>query len=196
MKINIGAIMSKVDAFSKTPEGKRRIKERLETYRRDGRSTTAAGGKIVTESMMAEAADKMIACLQNAARSCGVQESDTRESVMPGSVMDHFDSLKHSEPVRQPDGSYSVAIYFEDNLHRDSLQPDRYGGVDNIVAVLNNGYDYNPKIWYVEGEWHGAQVHAKPERIGLRFIQQAVSDFNTNYGSKYGATAFEGAAYE
>ena len=85
-----------------------------------------------------------------------------------------------------------------------------YEGVDNIVALFNNGYHAKN---FVYGWWDGhkatgdgvlrsgvdtdfAYVRSKKEREALRFIQQAVMDFNASYGAEYGVTAVEGIIYQ
>lgn len=190
MNINMGAIMRKTVTFSDSPEGKRRMKACLEKYEKEGRTTTAAGDKLISEDMMWEAAAKMIQVLRDVAR----------DFDLPESVMKHFGSLDCSSPMRMPDGSMRVYIYFDDgfdnSLHRDSLQPDKYGGVDNIIAVLNNGYSKHENMAKVWGVWHDIRVHALTERTGLHFIQQAVDDFNGNYGYEYGVTAVAGEDYQ
>ena len=104
-----------------------------------------------------------------------------------------------------------MTVYFEDDLHRDSLDNELgYDGIKNIVALFNNGYHAKN---YVYGWWDGhratgdgvlrsgydndfAWVRSKKEREPLRFIQQAVADFNASYGAEYGVTAIAGTAYE
>lgn len=186
MNINMSAIMSKTKAFAESTEGKKRMEACLEKYKKEGRSSTAAGGKLITEETMYEAGDKMISVLRDMARNMD----------LPESVMKHFDSLDCLPPVRMPDGSYTMAIYFEDDLHRDSLMPDRYEGAHNIIAILNNGYSENKNMEKVWGVWHGARIHALTGRAGLQFMQQAVSDFNGNYSSDYGVVASVGDVYQ
>ena len=51
MNINMSSIMSKAKAFSESPEGKRRMKACLEKYEKEGRASTGAGDKLITEKM-------------------------------------------------------------------------------------------------------------------------------------------------
>ena len=185
MNINMDSVMSKVKAFSESSEGKMRVKNCLEKYKKEGRHTTATGDKLMTETMMREAAYKFIDVLKNTAHGMN----------LPESVLRHFDSLDCSNPIQMRDGSSIMYVYFADDLHRESLQPERYDGVDNIVAVLNNGYDRHENMAKVWGEWHDMRNHGMVERTGLRFIQRAVDTFNGNYGSEYNVTAFAGDEY-
>ena len=140
---------------------------------------------------------------------------------LPESVMKHFDSLKCSAPVKLNDGATIIYIYFEDDLHRDSLEDgsDYYGGkfggytgegINNITPFSTMAL--TQKTIHMAGGTgimllemvsseadmtmisHGHE--AKKEREALHFIQQAVMDFNTSYGAVYGVTATEGAIYQ
>lgn len=193
--VNIDSIMQKVMAFSNSPSGQKLIKERVRQYQESGTKKTAAGSRIITEKDLYDAANKMIEILTSTAQSYA----------LPESVMRHFGSLQMSKAVPSPGGGSMVAVYFGDDLHRDSLVPESYDGVRNIVALLNNGYHARD---YVYGWWDGhsptgasagdlrnagadgsAYIRSRKDREGLGFIQQAVADFNRVYGSYYNVTA-------
>jgi len=198
--------MSKVGAYSRSVSGKLRMKECIDKYAADGKNKTAGGGKVMTESDMWEAGAKLIRILQETARGCD----------LPQSVMKHFLSLECSKPHRMPDGSTVMYVYFEDDLSRDSLEGGANGytgeGINNIVALLNNGAHASD---YVYGWWNGhkptgeavfrsgihlnedyAWIRSQKDREGLHFIQQAVEDFNGNYGADYNVTATAGDDYQ
>nr|WP_290461580.1 hypothetical protein [Acutalibacter muris] len=204
--INMSSIMSKVGAYSRSVSGKLRMKECIQKYAADGKSKTASGDKVMTEDEMCKAGAKLIWVLQETARSFD----------LPQSVMQHFNSLECSKPYRMPDGSAVMYVYFEDDLHRDSLESGEGAngytgeGIDNIVALLNNGAHAKD---YVYGWWNNhspsgsafarsmpnddfAWVRSKKDRDALHFIQQAVNDFNGNYGAEYNVTAEAGEAYQ
>ncbi len=164
-------VMRQVGAYFQTAEGKALLKKHTRDAARD---------------TLQEAAEKMISILRATAASFD----------LPASVQQHFESLHVSAPREGPDGTYSVEIYFTDDLHRDSLEPENYGGVNNVVALLNNGYDEHPAMEHVWGYWHGVHIHGLTQRTGLRFIQQAVHEFNSVYGAKYGVTAVAGEDYD
>lgn len=198
--INLSSIMQKVEAYGRSANGKLRMKERIEKYAAEGINKTAAGNKVITETDMWTAAAKLISVLKNTAQSHD----------LPASVMQHFDSLHCSEIKKMPDGSSVIYIYFGGDLHRDSLYSEGYDGIDNIVALLNNGYHAKN---YVYGWWEGhsptgdnsyrsggfdsgdAWIRSRKDRGGLGFIQQAVQDFNGNYGADYNVTAIAGDDY-
>lgn len=184
--INMSSIMNKVNAYGRSANGKLKMKECIDKYVEKGVRKTAAGDRVITETDMWTAATKLIKVLQDTARSHS----------LPSSVMEHFDKLECSKIYEMPDGSSVIYVYFGDDLHRDSLMPQKYGGVDNIVALINNGYDEHPNMEKVWGEWHDVRIHALSKRTGLHFIQQAIQDFNGNYGADYNVTAVAGDDYE
>ena len=72
-------------------------------------------------------------------------------------------------------GEIIATIPFEfGNKHRDSLYPAGYSGVDNIVALFNNGYSARNTVY---GLWHGSKIKSLQSRDGLRFIQAAKQSF-------------------
>lgn len=198
--INLDSIMKKVTAYSRTDSGKAKMREVIQKYRTDGIGKTGAGGKVITETDMWTAASKMIGVLRSTAQSYG----------LPASVMRHFDSLECSKIYEMPDGSSVIYIYFEDELHRDSLYSEGYDGINNIIALLNNGYHAKD---YVYGDWDGhrptgeavfdgrsidtsAYIRSRKDREGLHFIQQAIHDFNGNYSADYNVTAVAADDYQ
>lgn len=202
--IDESSLMKKLNAWASMPEGKKKMSGKISALASvSGRATTAAGSKVRTEADMHEAVAKFIDILQR----------NAKEANLPDSVMEHFDKLMASRPIVFPDGSTMILITFGGDLHRDSLENDLgYEGVDNIVALFNNGYKANATVY---GWWNGhrptgsavafssgaldedyAWVPSKAERRPLRFIQQAVADFNGNYGSDYDAEAVAGSDYK
>lgn len=201
MNINIDSIMSKVSAYAQSSAGKEKMNKRIQQYVSYGVKQTAAGDKILTEDKMWEAVSKFLYVMRVTAAEYG----------LPESVMEHINGLESAGQIRKTPDGYEIALYFEGDLHRDSLENDLgYEGVDNIVTLFNNGYHAKN---YVYGWWNGhkatgdgvlrsgvdtdfAWVRSKKEREPLHFIQQAVHDFNANYGADYGVTAVAGTAYE
>jgi len=194
------SIGSKLNAWVNSPRGQARMQAKLEEYAKNGIGKTAAGDNVVNEEKMFEAADKLISVIRSTAASYG----------LPASVMAHIDSLDYSRIyTTMPDGTSVIYLYFEDDMHRDSLYPEGYDGVRNIVALLNNGYH---AANYVYGHWDNhstaggsvfdgrsidssTYIRSRKDREGLHFIQQAVADFNGSYGSEYNATAVAGSEY-
>lgn len=96
------------------------------------------------------------------------------------SILNHIVDMYHTEPIKRPDGSYTVKINFAGNLSRQSLAPLQYpNGLQNIIALMNNGYSHNPikpayGYWVSEGDW------TSNRRVweGLHFIESVIKEFN------------------
>lgn len=188
--INMGSILDKLYAWERSDKGQKRIQSTVNKYVRNNVRKTDAGGRVITESDMEEAAKNLVQTIRDTALGCN----------LPSSVAAHFDSLKVGKLQRQTDGSYIIEINFTDDLTRESLQPEKYGGVRNIIAIFNNGYPSDrgrsEAISHVSGWWHGKETTALEFRQGLYFMQDAVNDFNLNYGMPLGMYAEVGAVYD
>lgn len=188
--INMDSILDKVYAWERSDKGQKKIQSTVNKYVRNNVKRTNAGSRVITEHDMKIAANKLVETIRGTAQGCG----------LPASVAAHFDSLKVGKLERQVDGSYIIEINFTDDLTRESLEPARYGGVRNIIAVFNNGYPSDrgrsEAISHVSGFWHGEYTTALGFRQGLYFMQDAVNDFNINYGMPLGMFAEVGAVYD
>lgn len=188
--INMDSILDKLYAWERSDKGQKKIQSTVNKYVRNNVRKTKAGSRVVTENDMREAAKKLVQTIRDTALGCN----------LPSSVAAHFGSLKVGKLQRQPDGSYIIEINFTDDLTRESLQPEKYGGVRNIIAIFNNGYPSDrgrsEAISHVSGWWHGKETTALEFRQGLYFMQDAVNDFNLNYGMPLGMYAEVGAIYD
>lgn len=165
MIINMNSINKKINAFLSSPTGQKKIAQLA------GVKISAIG---VEEANAA--AQNMISVLRSTAGGYG----------LPESVAGCFDGLSASAPVKVSDNRYEVSISLGGNLARNSLAPSRYGGVNNIVALFNNGYEAGNYV-YPEGE--SKYTRSRKSRSGLHFMQQAVSSFNSSYGAAHNAVA-------
>lgn len=188
--INMDSILDKVYAWERSDKGQKKIQGTVNKYVRNNVSRTKAGGRVVTQRDMLDAARKLVQTIKDTAHGCD----------LPTSVLAHFDSLSIGKLQRQADDSYIIEINFTDDLTRESLQPEKYGGVRNIIAIFNNGYpadrSRSEAISHVAGYWHGKETVALEFRPGLYFLQDAVNDFNMNYGMPLGMYAELGAVYD
>ena len=184
MHINMDSIMKKVNDWSKTDEGKRRMQKCIDDSLDRGSLTTPSGAEIIPRKWIVEMSQKFVDILCSIARSYDV----------PQSVLNHMEFVRADVSV--VDRKAVVDVYFSGNQHRDSLMPETYDGVDNVIAVLKNGYAENEKIAKVCGDWHGIRVHGLTERTGMHFIQQAVDSFNRIYGAEYNVTSVAGDDYK
>ena len=188
--INMDSILDKVYAWERSDKGQKKIQGTVNKYVRNNVSRTKAGSRVVTQRDMLDAARKLVQTIKDTAHGCD----------LPTSVLAHFDSLSIGKLQRQADDSYTIEINFTDDLTRESLQPEKYGGVRNIIAIFNNGYpadrSRSAAISHVAGYWHGKETVALEFRPGLYFLQDAVNDFNMNYGMPLGMYAELGAVYD
>ena len=173
------AIVGKIKAWMDTPKGQKRMQSTLNNYITKNRTKTEAGSEVVTLKRMQELANKLVLHVRNSARASG----------LPPSVIAHFDSLRRGHITKIGDGTYQVELAFTDDLSRPSLQPSKYRGVDNIIAIFNSGYPANRSrseaISHVYGWWNGKYTQALPYRPGLYFMQTAINDFNEVLGARY-----------
>lgn len=192
--------MGKVSAYAQSKEGNERMKKCIQEYSEAEISRTAAGSKVRTVKDMQAAAQKFI----------NIMKSTALNYNLPDSVMAHINGLEAGN-IRKTSEGFEIPLFFAGDLHRDSLENDlNYDGIDNIVALFNNGYHASN---YVYGWWRTrktdggaafessnrddfAWVRSKKDREALHFIQQAITDFNANYGAEYDVTAVAGLAYE
>lgn len=72
---------------------------------------------------------------------------------------------------------------YEDGLYRPSLNPSKYGGIDNIYSLFIHGYDYSPK-WGPVGIWHGRTTFALNKRNATPFVESAVASWVSRYGNE------------
>lgn len=185
----------RIAAWQKSPEGKRRTKQYIDDLAETG-GKTASGQAVIGPRQMEEAAQLFIRILQ---------------SKIPESIEDVGKTL-HSTPAKKlSKTAYEVTVRFDTRLlHRDSLENDLgYDGIDNIVALFNNGYHARN---YVYGWWNNhkatgaavartnymdnfAWVRSKKEREALQFMQEAAKEFNELYGEQYGVTVELGSDY-
>lgn len=188
--INMDSILDKVYAWERSDKGQKKIQGTVNKYVRNNVSRTKAGSRVVTQRDMLDAARNLVQTIKDTAHGCD----------LPTSVLAHFDSLSIGKLQRQADDSYTIEINFTDDLTRESLQPEKYGGVRNIIAIFNNGYpadrSRSEAISHVAGYWHGKETVALEFRPGLYFLQDAVNDFNMNYGMPLGMYAELGAVYD
>lgn len=193
MAINMDSIMRKLNAYVKSSDGQTATKEYIADCIAKGirikGGVSGSGGvsSLVTVVDMEDAAKKLISSIQNQARSFGLD----------GSITALTDSLTHSPPEKQADGSYEVSIFFTGDKHRESLYPKGYPeGVDNIIALLNNGFRIGADKKQAFGMWHGQMTRGLRTREGLHFIQEAVFEFNNTYGDAYRAAVWVDPIYE
>lgn len=178
MAIDLGSIMSKVNAYASSSAGQKKMNDTIQSYIRgsDPRvkasGKTYGGGKIMTEKEMIDAAKDLISMMRTAAGSAG----------LPASVMEHVESLMFSTPYIAQDGSASIEIFMSDAPGRPSLYLKKHSGVENIVALFNAGYEADGRVY---GTWHDKKTVSLDKRQGSFFMQKAVDKFMAKYAGTY-----------
>ena len=81
-----------------------------------------------------------------------------------------------------------VKIYFDQSvLGRESLFPEKYGGIDNIVSLFIHGYDAKKQV---AGTWRGKRVASLAHRPSANniafypngnFMKNAIEEFNREF---------------
>lgn len=167
--INMNSILEKARACIDAGELQKKVEDKINSLIVNGGVVSTSGGKAITIGGASAAAAKFIEVLQN----------EIGSDIAISSTI----SLSHGSPVKVDTNRYQIDIWFSDNLHRDSLVPSRYKGVDNIVALFNNGYSAGNTVY---GIWHGEEIASLKERTGMHFIDSAVRNYMANYASEYG----------
>lgn len=182
MGINWNSILGKAEVCMKTPKMKKSVQEKIDKYMLGGVSFSAANGKVVKSP--AEAAATFINVLQDEILSH--QGAKYAHGDIDPSSINSLLQLDCSKPYRVGN-QYYIDVYFSNDLHRKSLNPDRYDGVENIVALLNSGYSARHQTY---GYWEsaGEKIASLANRNGTHFIEQAIRNFTENYASEYGIT--------
>lgn len=186
--INESSILAKIKEFERSSAGQKKMRTAYNQMVRSGsKKKTSGGSEIVTEQKAIELANRLAESIKATAASTGMSQS----------VLDDVNSITVGEVKMMPDGSFSAELNFTADRFRPSLRPDKYDGIDNIVALFNNGYPYTAAKYHVIGEWHGQKgVRGQPKRTGLHFMNTAVNDFNSTYGAKYNVFAELSGEYE
>ena len=184
MAISATALQSKLEAWGKSSDGKRRIDTFTSNVSKHG-IKLSNGTEIIGTQKMDALAQQLIITIQK---------------WLPHSISDIG---MHSSPVRKNlDGSHSVDIYFDqEDLNRESLYEEEYpDGIENIVALLNNGMEAKDTVygWWdghkptgdalsrsLKGDEDYAFVPSRKFRHPLWFMQDAVFEFESITGQKY-----------
>lgn len=197
MSIGLGAadINDMLDQWKKTPDGGSAFQGYADAAIQNAINSGKKIDGIATKKEMIKSAQEMIRLLKEAAAAMN----------LPRSVMDHFSSLGYTQPYYVKGQGYCIDIYFGDDLGRRSLYESKYPeGVDNIIALYNNGYDASAHVY---GWWDGHDVSptagpdvtyrsagvdgsvwvpSRKSLVGGKFIQDAVMQFMAKYGAQYG----------
>ena len=166
--INMNSILNKARSYINSKSGQARINSTLKEAMIKGRTPS---GKIVHTPE--EAASKFIEVLRNSISSAGLSAG----------AIEAISDISHGSAHKIKDNTYIIDVYFAGDMSRPSLDEARYGSITDIADLFNNGVDHTMKPVY--GFWHGKEIWSRTVIPGTHFIEQAVSDFMSNYASEY-----------
>lgn len=176
--VNMSSVKSKIYAFLDTKDGQGKMDDALQRLVRSGKSTSHGGSTVVTQAVAEKLLDDLRECIIASASSAG----------LPPSVMASVSAISSDGISLGSDGRYLGSLTIGGELFRVSLYPERYGGVSNVVALYNEGYD-SPKSRYVWGIIDGNKVRGRGHLDPAHFMENGVAEFNSKYGAKYDAHA-------
>lgn len=174
--INMSSIIPKINAYTESSQGRRQINTVIQGIVFGIKSKSM---KHSPEEVAAKFVDTML----NSARS--TQGAGARGGVLGLGALQAVEGFSAGTPVATAKNGMSVIqipFTFNGNLHRESLYPKGYSGIDNIVALLNNGYAAKDTVY---GQWKGNSIVSLQQRSGSGFIQNAVRQFLDRYASEY-----------
>lgn len=176
--MNWNSIFRQADAALKTSQHKAEVTKAVSKYMTRG--GIDGGGTAIRPA--AEAGNRFIEVLK-----AKIQEraGDDYSSGELGQTAIAIASTLSASAPKQDGNMFIIDISFSGDLARQSLNPDKYDGVDNIVALLNNGYDAAKRV---SGVWHGEKYLSLKHRDGAHFIQDAVDEFMSSEAALYGVT--------
>jgi len=183
--INMKSILDKAKACTASAKFQKQIEAKTDEIVLTGGGKGLAG-KAITIGGASMAAAKFIEVLQNEIRDLEAS-SGFAEGKLGHTAVSALEKLEHGSPRKIGKNKYQIEVWFSGNLHRASLAPDEYDGIDNIAALLNKGYTANQPVY---GVWMGHSgsfnIASLPQRSGAQFIQNAVRNYMANYANEYG----------
>ena len=120
-----------------------------------------------------DAASKFIEVLHKSITSVGLSEG----------AIAAISDIDYTSPHKVGQSTYTINVYFSGDMSRPSLNEAKYGSINDLVALFNNGVDHTMRS--VHGVWHGRETWSRTVIPGTQFIEQAVTDFKGNYASEY-----------
>lgn len=170
--INMASILAKSKAYVQSDAGQSKVNNVVNKVML-GNIRLQSGGNTHTPE---EVAAKFIEVLRNSIDSAGLSDG----------AIGAMSNIEHSSAHSIGHNTYIISVYFVGDMTRPSLDEAKYGGIDDIVALFNNGVDHRMRP--VHGEWRGHETWSKTVIPGTHFIEQAVTDFMGNYASEYNVT--------
>lgn len=189
--VDMASIMDKVKKYTESDDFKKRIAAKTDDIMLHGGGSSGSGSSL-TITGASGAAGKFIEVLQEEIRSLEAT-SGFADGKLGSTAVSALEKLEHGTPVKVGENQYQIDVWFSNDLRRDSLAPDEFDGINNIAALLNNGYKDHGKMMTnnpVYGVWMGHSgsfnIPALRQRSGAYFIQNAIRNYMENYAAEYG----------
>lgn len=193
--INMDSILAKAKKATSSASFQKKIDEKIDsivTGRSSNGSGNRGGGTSASNPPPPDAAKKFIEVLQNEIKSHAISEGGGFSSGKLGeSAIDALIKLDYGAPIKLSKRLYQIAVWFTEDLGRESLAPDRYKGIENIAALLNSGYTAGHRVY---GVWNGhgdERIASIVKRDGAHFIENSIRNFLEDYAKEYGVTNIE-----
>ena len=178
--------------LSESKKAQMKIKKVIDNYMINGRACAAIkNGDTSMPKPLCKAGDKFIRNLSKTIRA----KNGSDMSLMDGGLSKNgaksvsesvMAAMKSEKPVRvisNGNATYVLRItHSGDELHRETMAigeaAQKYRrGADNILDLLNSGYEANHAI---QGVWHGEVATSLYKRDGAHFIERAIDSFKDN----------------
>lgn len=169
MPINMDAILGKAKAYVNSSAGQNRVQEITD--------------KVMLGSMRLQSSGSIHTPEEAAAKFIEVLHKEMESSGLSTNAINAISNLEYSSPISLKDGTYIINVYFTGDLSRPSLDEARYGRINDLAMLFNEGVDH--KMRPVKGTWHGNEIWSKTIIPGAHFMEQAVTDFIGNYSTEY-----------
>ena len=189
--INEETILKKIKKYAASPEGKQKIQEKREEAFKNNKKFGEPTGEnsVVSTKDYAKLASKWFKYFLDAT-------SDTHNLSLIEIAAEAMMSAVISKPEKIGEGLYKVGITFDKKqLRRESLTGEDFwgseyktgDGIDNILALFNNGMDisYDKPVPYGKWETHGIYVRATTHRDALQFMQKALQEYMNIYRKSF-----------
>ena len=180
------SILKKAQAASESESVQQKIDSVVDDYMLNGKKlSTSRSVKPVRD-----AAIKFAEVLSKEIHSCA--GSVPAAGQLGQTAISALSSVKISTPVKTSRNHYEIGVSFSGDMSRESLDPSYFpDGIDNIAALLNNGYSARATVygvWLNHSPWN---IKSLTSRTGAHFIDNAVQSFKTGDSAKYGITNIE-----
>lgn len=179
--INMASILNKAQKRMKQPDMVKQINKKIDDVVM-GRALPKKGSVIIAGGE--EAAEKFIEILRKEIQN--LSGVDPSNGGLGATAVSALVDLDNGAPEKLGMGKYKIGIWFNGDLSRKSLSPNKYEDIDNIAALLNSGYSAGHKV---HGVWEGhtdSAIASRTSRGGAHFIENAVREYMAGYSKNYG----------